>query len=72
VPAALAGGHAVFLMTRGASRTSQLPRWMIGAGYFAAAAQLFSFYTLPLLLLPLWVLGACITLRSANADETGR
>lgn len=72
VPAALAGGHATFLITRGASRTSQLPRWMIGAGYLAAAAQLFSFYTLPLLLLPLWVLGVSITLRSTNAAETGR
>lgn len=72
VPAALTGGHAVFLLTRGAARTSQLPRWMVGAGYFAAAAQLFSFYSLPLLLLPLWVLGAGITLRPAYAVEAER
>ncbi len=72
VPAALSAGLAVFLLARGASRTAQLPRWLIAAGYVAASAQLLSFYTLPLFLLPLWVVGASITLRPAPAAEADR
>lgn len=67
VPAALSAGLAV--LARGASRTAQLPRWVIAAGYVAASAQLLSFFTLPLLLLPLWVVGASITLRPVPARK---
>jgi hypothetical protein len=61
VPAALSGGYAIVLLARAAARRSQLPRWMTGAAYVVASAQLLSFFSLPLLLLPLWVLGAAIT-----------
>jgi len=70
VPAALSGGLAVFLLARGAARSSQLPRWMTGVGYVVASAQLLSFYSVPMLLLPLWVLGAAITFRPAHAAGT--
>lgn len=63
VPAALTGGHAIFLLTRDAQRSSRLPPWMIGAGYVAATAQLLSVFAVPMILLPLWVLGAAITFR---------
>lgn len=71
VPAALSAGLAVFLLARGASRTAQLPRWLIAAGYVAASAQLLSLYTLPLLLLPLWVVGASVTLRPVPIPKAG-
>lgn len=70
VPGALSAGLAVLMIARVAARTSQLPRWVIGAGYPVAVVQLFSFYTLPLLLIPLWVLGAAISLRPATADAS--
>lgn len=70
VPAALSAGYAVFLVARGAARTSRLPRWMIGAGYLVAAAQLFSFYALPLFLLPLWLLGTGISFRPSGAAQS--
>jgi hypothetical protein len=63
VPAALSGGCAIYLLARDAARTSRLPSWLVRAGYVVAATQLVSFYTLPLLLVPLWVLAAAITLR---------
>ena len=62
VPAALSAGLTVLLVTRSAARASLIPRWLVGAGYLTAAAQLFSFYALPLVLLPLWVLGAAVCL----------
>jgi hypothetical protein len=72
VPAALSAGHVIFLIARGAARTSRLPQWIIVAGYLVAAAQLFSFYTLPLILLPLWVIGAGISFRPAHAAKPER
>lgn len=70
VPAALSGGHVIFLLARSAARSSQLPRWMSGAGYVVASAQLLSFLSVPMLLLPLWVLGAAMTFRPAHAAAT--
>ncbi|WP_154402252.1 hypothetical protein [Ornithinimicrobium cavernae] len=67
VPGAVCAGLTIFLLARGAARIRQLPRWMCAAGYLVGPAQLFSFYTLPLLLVPLWVLGASLTLRQAPA-----
>lgn len=75
VPAALSAGYAVFLLARVAAGTSRLPQWMIGTGYVVAVAQLFSFYTLPLILVPLWVFGAASSMRpanGANADSTAQ
>ena len=63
VPAALTAGLAVALLARSASRGSALPGWVVVAGYVAGAAQLAGILTLPLLLLPLWVLLASLTLR---------
>ena len=63
VPAALTAGLAVVLLARSASRGSALPGWVVVAGYVAGAAQLAGILTLPLLLLPLWVLLASLTLR---------
>lgn len=67
VPAALCAGVTVLLLARGSARTRQLPRWMCAAGYLVATAQLFSLYTVPLLLVPLWVLAAGLSLRHSPA-----
>lgn len=68
VPAALAAATSVWLLARLGSRTGAWPRWVSITGYVAAVSQLNSFYSLPLLLLPAWVLAASITLRA----PTGR
>lgn len=65
VPAALCAGVTILLLARASARTRQLPGWMCVAGYVVASAQLFSLYTLPLLLVPLWVLGAGLSLRDS-------
>jgi hypothetical protein len=65
VPAAIAAACSIWLMTRVAARTAALPPWVSVVGYVAAVGQLFSFYTLPLLLVPLWVLVASVTLKAA-------
>jgi hypothetical protein len=67
VPAALFAACSIWLMARVASRSAALPPWVSAVGYVAAAAQLFSFYTLPLLLLPLWVLTASLTLKTPRS-----
>jgi hypothetical protein len=69
VPAAIAAACSIWLMTQVASRTAALPPWVLVAGYVAAVAQLFSFYTLPLLLVPLWVLVTSLTLKVGTADD---
>ncbi len=63
MPGALSAGLTIWLIARVGARTAALPRWVAIGGYVAAAAQLLSFYTLPLLLLPLWVAAASIGLR---------
>jgi hypothetical protein len=63
VPAAMSAAVAIWLVARIGARTAALPRWVTTSGYVVASAQLLSFYTLPLLLLPLWVLGASLGLR---------
>ncbi len=63
VPGALSAALTIWLIARVGARTAALPRWVTIGGYIAAAALLLSFYTLPLLLLPLWVVAASIGLR---------
>ena len=63
VPAALSAGLTICLIAHAAARSAALPRWAVAAGYVAGTAQLLSFYSLPLLLLPLWVLAASAALR---------
>ena len=63
VPGALSAAFAIWLIARVGARTAALPRWAAIGGYVAAGAQLLSFYTLPLLLLPLWVVAASLALR---------
>ena len=72
VPGALSAGVAIFLLARAAARSSLLPQWVAAAGYAVASAQLFSFYSLPMLLVPLWVLGAAITFRPVRASRSER
>jgi hypothetical protein len=60
VPGAVSAAVAIWLVGRVGARTAALPRWVTTSGYVVAAAQLLSFYTLPLLLLPLWVLAASL------------
>lgn len=66
VPAAIAAGYAVWLIARVAARSGILPAWMVVAGYVVAVLQLFSFYSLPLFGLPLWVLAASLSVREAS------
>jgi hypothetical protein len=68
VPAALSAAVAIWLLARLGERTGALPRWGTTSGYVVGAAQLLSFYTLPLLLLPLWVLAASFGVRAASRD----
>ena len=63
VPGALCAALAVVLIARVGVRTGALPRWVATCGYVVAAAQLLSLFTLPLLLLPLWVVTASLVLR---------
>jgi hypothetical protein len=63
VPAALSAALAIWFTASVNARSSALPGWIVAAGYVVAAAQLLSFYTLPLILLPLWVLAASFGLR---------
>lgn len=63
VPSAISAALAIWLIARVGARTAVLPRWAATSGYIAAAAQLVSFYTLPLVLLPLWVAVASLALR---------
>jgi hypothetical protein len=63
VPAALSAALAIWFTASVKARSSALPGWIVAAGYVVAAAQLLSFYTLPLILLPLWVLAASFGLR---------
>ena len=63
VPAALSAGLVAALVTRGLARARRLPTGVVALGFVTAAAQLVSFYTLPLLLVPIWVLGVSLTLR---------
>jgi hypothetical protein len=60
VPAALSAALAIWLTARAGDRTPGLPRPLVVAGYVVALAQLLSFYTLPLVLLPAWVLGVSV------------
>ena len=69
LPAALCAGATIALLVRGAATTRQLPVWLIAAGYVVASAQLFSFFTLPLILVPLWVLAAGIFVRPSTAKR---
>lgn len=64
VPGALAGGVTVWLLATSAGQVGTLPRPLVVAGLVTAVAQLFAFYSLPLILLPLWVLTASLTARS--------
>jgi hypothetical protein len=68
VPAALSAAVAIWLLARLGERTGALPRWGTTSGYVVGAAQLLSFYTLPLLLLPLWVLAASFGVRAASRE----
>ena len=68
IPGALCAGGTIVLLARGAARTGQLPVWVILGGYLVAAAQLFSVLTLPLILVPLWVLAACVCVRRSHDD----
>lgn len=63
VPGALCAGYVVWLIARAGARTAILPGWVVVAGHIAAVFQLFSFYFMPLILLPLWVLAASLSLR---------
>jgi hypothetical protein len=67
VPGALSAAVAIWLIARVGARTKALPRWAATCGHVVAAAQLLSLFTLPLLLLPLWVVTAGIVLREAPA-----
>ena len=69
VPAALAGGLAVWLMAGLGARNGTLPRWIAGVGWGVGVAQLFAFYTLPMVLLPLWRLIAAFGMRSSSAGQ---
>ena len=64
VPSALAGGVTVWLLAGSAGRVHVLPRPLVIAGQLTALAQLFAFYSLPMVLLPLWVLLASLAARS--------
>ena len=66
VPAALSAGYAIWLLARVGARAAALPGWVIIAGYVVAVAQLLSYYSLPLFLVPLWVLAASSTLRAGR------
>ena len=63
VPAALSAAFAIWLLARLGSRSGKWPRWLTTAGHVVAALQLASFYTLPMLLVPLWVVAASISVR---------
>ena len=63
VPGALSAGLVALLVTRGLALARRLPTWMVVVGYVTGLAQLASFYTLPMLLVPLWVLGVALTVR---------
>lgn len=67
VPAALSAATSIWFLARVGSRTGVWPRWVSITGYVAAVAQLVSFYTLPLLLLPVWVLAASVVLRAPQS-----
>ncbi|MGH8893645.1 MAG: hypothetical protein ACRDWY_10140 [Actinomycetes bacterium] len=67
VPAALSAALAVWLVARLGARTATMPEWVAASGYVVAAAQLLSFYSLPLALLPLWVLTASLAPRRLSA-----
>jgi hypothetical protein len=54
---------AIWLLVRLASRTAIWPFWVTISGYVVAVLQLVSFYSLPLLLLPIWVMIATLRLR---------
>lgn len=60
VPAALAAGLAIWLTARTGARAAGLPRSLVVAGYVVALAQLISFFTLPLVLLPAWALAVSV------------
>jgi len=62
VPAALSGAVAISLLALDTARASRLPGWITAAAYPVALAQLLSIFTLPLALLPLWVLAASLSL----------
>jgi hypothetical protein len=66
VPAALSAAFAIWLLARLGSRTARWPRGVTTAGYVVALLQLLSFYTLPMLLLPLWVVAASISFREPS------
>jgi len=63
VPGALSAGLTIWLVASVCARTAALPKWVVTAGYVVAAMQLLSFYSLPLVLLPAWVLAASVALR---------
>jgi hypothetical protein len=67
VPAAVSAAFSIWLLARLGSQTAKWPRWVTTAGYVVAVLQLFSFYSLPLFLLPLWVLAASISFRESPA-----
>jgi hypothetical protein len=67
VPAAVSAAFSIWLLARLGSQTARWPRWVTTAGYVVAVLQLFSFYSLPLFLLPLWVLAASISFRESPA-----
>jgi hypothetical protein len=69
VPAALAGGLAVWLMAGLGARNGTLPRWITGLGRGVGVAQVFAFYSLPMILLPLWTLIAAFGMRSSSARQ---
>jgi len=71
VPGALAGGLGVWLIVGPAARDGTLPRWIVGLGRFTAVVQLLAFYSLPMVLLPLWTLIASFGLRWPSVDRTG-
>ena len=63
VPGALSAALTIWLIASVCAQTAALPTWVVAAGYVVAVTQLLSFYSLPLVLLPVWVLAASATLR---------